>query len=136
MSAEQGCPVVYVAEDNPILLQGLRRALTTNGYTVRTAPDGGAMLRMLESEAGQPDLLLLDVMMPEISGVELLRTLRADRRWVRLPVVLITAATDSVPADLVDDAAVEMLAKPFRLSELLESVARHAGGPPAVDPET
>ena len=54
---------VFIAEDNPILLEGLERALTANGYRVDTAADGKAAIEMLQSEP-LPDLLLLDVMMP------------------------------------------------------------------------
>lgn len=136
MTVDQHCPLVYVAEDNSILLQGLRRALMANGYEVRTASDGAAMLRLLESDSPSPDLLLLDVMMPEMSGVDLLRTLRAGPRWRDLPVVLITAATDAdVTAAVAMDPAVELLAKPFRLNDLLDRVARHAGGTEATHPE-
>ena len=128
MTADQDCRLVYVAEDNAILLQGLRRALIANGYEVRTASDGAAMLRLLESGDPSPDLLLLDVMMPGMSGVDLLRTLRATPRWRELPVVLITAATmPDVTEAAAEDPAVELLAKPFRLDDLLDRVARHAG---------
>lgn len=136
MTADQDCPLVYIAEDNPILLQGLRQALISNGYSVRTAPDGTAMLRLIESQDARPDVLLLDVMMPGMSGVELLRSLRADQRWSRLPVILITAATDdAATAAMEQDAAVELLTKPFRLNDLLDRVARHGGGAPAARPE-
>lgn len=132
MTADQDCPLVYVAEDNAILLQGLRRALIANGYEVRTASDGTAMLRLLESGDPSPDLLLLDVMMPGMSGVDLLRKLRSSPRWRELPVVLITAATmPDVTEAAAEDPAVELLAKPFRLDDLLDRVARHAGPTPA-----
>lgn len=136
MTADQDRPLVYVAEDNSILLQGLRRALTANGYEVRTVPDGAAMLGLLESDGPSPDLLLLDVMMPGMSGLELVRTLRASSRWRRLPVVLITAATDpEVTEAAAADDAVELLSKPFRLNDLLDRVARHARPIEATRPE-
>lgn len=118
-------PVIFVAEDNPILLQGLGRALTANGYHVRTAEDGAAVMSLLAESATAPDLLLLDVMMPGMSGLEVLKTVRGDARWRAVPVVLITAATDeALPASAMREGAVDVMIKPFRLGDLLERVAR------------
>lgn len=129
MKADRDRPTVFIAEDNAILLQGLHRALEANGYEVRTAPDGAEMLRLLERERDSPpDLLLLDVMMPGLTGVELLHRLRADPGWQRLPVVLLTASTEeSVAATAAADERVELMIKPFRLKELLETVASYLG---------
>jgi DNA-binding response OmpR family regulator len=114
---------IFVAEDNPILLQGLGRALTSHGYSVSTAADGEAMLEMLRSQADVPDLLLLDVMMPGLSGLEVLRSVKQDSRLSAIPVVLITAGTDeSLAITALESGAVDVLIKPFRLSELLERI--------------
>ena len=120
MSSTLDQPVtVYVAEDNPILLQGLERALTANGYRVETAADGSTLLGLIGS-MGVPDVLLLDVMMPGKTGVEVLDVVRSDRRTAELPVLLITAATEEVvPPAALAHARVDMLLKPFRLNDLL-----------------
>jgi DNA-binding response OmpR family regulator len=116
---------VFIAEDNPILLQGLDRALSANGYTVGAAEDGPTLLELLGRAPALPDLLLLDVMMPGMSGFELLHALQADARWAGIPVILITAATDeSLPAEAARSGA-EVLLKPFRLGELLERIDAH-----------
>ncbi|MBB4636119.1 diguanylate cyclase [Longimicrobium terrae] len=118
---------VFVADDNPSILQGLDRALKVTGYHVRTATSGRGVLKLLEEAADQvPDLLLLDVMMPEMTGLEVLRTLRLNPRWVDIPVVLITATNDgALPVSALRDGAVDFLTKPFRLDELLARVERH-----------
>jgi two-component system cell cycle response regulator len=117
---------VFVADDNPSILQGLDRALRVTGYTVRTATSGRGVLDLLEQAAEAPDLLLLDVMMPEMTGLEVLRALRLDPRWVDIPVVLITATNDgALPVSALRDGAVDFLTKPFRLDELLARVERH-----------
>jgi two-component system, cell cycle response regulator len=117
---------VFVADDNPILLQGLDRALSANGFRVRTAETGAELLRMLEEAESLPDLLLLDVMMPEMSGLDVLRHLREQERWGDIPVVLITAATDEqLPVAALQHGAVDFLTKPFRLGELLARVEAH-----------
>ena len=117
---------VLVADDNPSILQGLERALKVTGYYVRTANSGRGVLDLLEQEEEAPDLLLLDVMMPEMTGLEVLRTLRQNPRWVDTPVVLITATNDgALPVSALRDGAVDFLTKPFRLDELLARVASH-----------
>jgi two-component system, cell cycle response regulator len=117
---------VFVADDNPSILQGLDRALKVTGYQVRTATSGRAVLDLLRESESVPDLLLLDVMMPEMSGIEVLRTLRQDARWVDIPVVLITATNDgALPVSALRDGAVDFLTKPFRLDELLARVDNH-----------
>jgi two-component system, cell cycle response regulator len=117
---------VFVADDNPSILQGLERALRATGYQVRTATSGTAVLELLEGAATPPDLLLLDVMMPGVTGLDVLRRLRMDSRWMDVPVVLITATNDgALPVSALRDGAVDFLTKPFRLDELLARVDSH-----------
>lgn len=119
-------PTVFVADDNLVLLQGLDRALSANGYSVRTATDGRAVMELMESAPEPPDLLLLDVMMPEMTGLDVLHTVHGDGRWADLPVVLITAKHDvTLPAAAIRGGAVDFLAKPFRLGELMARVEAH-----------
>jgi DNA-binding response OmpR family regulator len=126
LESTQTRATIFVAEDNPILLQGLDRALSANGYQVATAASGEAVLELIEEAESPPDLLLLDVMMPGISGFEVLRTLQAHPRARGLPVVMITAATDdSVYAAAVEGGAADLLIKPFRLGELLDRIETH-----------
>lgn len=117
---------IFIAEDNPILLHGLDRALSASGYAVATASTGEDLLQMLESEERCPDLVLLDVMMPGLNGLEVLRTLQARPNWKGLPVVLITAATDeSLRTTARQAGAADLLVKPFRLRERLERIEAH-----------
>lgn len=118
-----GNPTVFVADDNTAILQGLERALLAKGYQVRTAEDGTGVMELLQAGDPEPDLLLLDVMMPELGGLDVLRAMRADDRWARIPVMLITAAVDDSLAETARrDGAVDFLPKPFRLHELLGRV--------------
>jgi two-component system cell cycle response regulator len=118
-------PTVFVADDNPAILQGLELALKKS-YLVRSATNGRAVLDLLREAAHPPDLLLLDVMMPEMSGLEVLRALRSEDRWSEIPVVLITATHDgALPVSALRDGAVDFLTKPFRLDELLARVDAH-----------
>ena len=118
---------VCIAEDNPILLEGLERALVANGYEVQTAPDGLSVLELLR-DGELPDILLVDVMMPGMNGIEVLEAIRAEPRTSALPVLLITAAADgSLPGSKLDGREVEVLLKPFRLQELLRRIEHHVG---------
>jgi CheY-like chemotaxis protein len=120
---------IYIAEDNPILLQGLERALTANGYSVSTAEDGEAMLRLLH-QGPLPDFLLLDVMMPRLTGIEVLDAVRSDPRTAHIPVMLITAAAEEVvPGRALGTRDVEVLMKPFRLKDLLTKIRLYVEGP-------
>jgi two-component system, cell cycle response regulator len=117
---------VFVADDNPSILLGLDRALKARGYDVRTASTGSGVLRLMLEHPRTPDLVLLDVMMPEMSGIDVLRALRRDERWADVPVVLITATNDgALPVSALRDGAVDFLTKPFRLDELLARVDAH-----------
>lgn len=117
---------IFIAEDNPILLHGLDRALSASGYAVETAASGEDLLQMLQEEERCPDLVLLDLMMSGIGGFEVLRTLQTRPNLKGLPVVLITAATEEgLRATAHEAGAVDLLVKPFRLRELLERIEAH-----------
>jgi two-component system response regulator MprA len=119
---------VLVVDDEPDLRRSLEGGLAFEGYAVATAPDGGRALGML---AGQlPDLVVLDVAMPYVDGLEVCRRIRA--KGYDVPVLLLTArdATDDRVAGL-DAGADDYLVKPFALEELLarlRALLRRAGG--------
>lgn len=118
--------MIFVADDNTGLLAGIERALSSAGYRVRTATSGTAILELLERASQIPDLLLLDVMMPGMNGLEVTKAVSSDPRWMDIPVVLITAANDEfLAASALRDGAVDFLPKPFRLGELLARIDAH-----------
>ena len=111
-------PVILVAEDDPDLQSLLRHALESDGYGVCIAADGQEALD--QYDALSPDLLVLDIMMPRLSGFEVLRELRGDdARRQDVPVLVLTSRSgeDDVLTGFelgVDD----YLTKPFVVSEL------------------
>jgi two-component system response regulator MprA len=110
---------VLVADDDRAIRESLARALTLEGYAVLTAPDGGAALEVVSND--DPDVLVLDVMMPGIDGLTVTRVLRAQGNEV--PVMMLTARTET--SDRVaglDAGADDYLPKPFELDELLARV--------------
>ena len=107
---------ILVVDDDRAVRESLRRSLTFNGYTVETAGDG---LEALEKViADRPDLMVLDVMMPRLDGLEVCRRLRS--AGDDLPILVLTAR-DSVSERVsgLDAGADDYLPKPFALEELL-----------------
>ena len=105
---------VLVVDDEAPVLEVLRRYLTRAGYQIQVAPNGAAALQLLHS-GPVPDLIVLDLMMPVMSGFEVLGTLRANRGWAGIPVIVLTATT-GYSADHLDVGA--LLAKPFNVEDV------------------
>jgi signal transduction histidine kinase len=115
-SQREGLPLVLVVEDNADMARFLARTLAPD-FRVATAPDGLAGLEM--AAALGPDLILSDMMMPRLSGEELLRELRARPDLWSVPVVVLTARSDDgLRVRLLRDGAQDFLTKPFSAEEL------------------
>lgn len=125
-------PTVLVVDDLADARDLLARLLRLGGYKSVTAEDGWAALSAVESEA--PDLVLLDVTMPQMDGVEVLRQLRDHPRWKHLPVVLFTAVEDGPRLEEADRLGIQDLIIKGRIAgnALLERIGRHVPPPCAV----
>jgi two-component system, OmpR family, response regulator MprA len=109
---------ILVVDDERAVRESLRRALELEGYDVELAADGREALDRLESDGRQPDAILLDVLMPEIDGLEVCRRLR--RAGSRLPVLMLTARAEvENRVEGLDAGADDYITKPFALEELL-----------------
>ena len=110
---------ILVVDDEQAVRESLRRSLKFNGYDVALAADGVQAVEAVHSD--NPDLLILDVMMPNMDGLEVCRTLRSEG-WDR-PILVLTArdgVSDRVAG--LDAGADDYLPKPFALEELLARV--------------
>jgi DNA-binding response OmpR family regulator len=118
--------VILVVEDEPNILDPLEFLLERNGLTVDSVVDGAAACRRLEETT--PDLILLDVMIPNIDGFEVLRTVRARHSRDALPVVMLSAKGQE--ADRLKAAALganDFITKPFSNEDLIRRIRRHLG---------
>ncbi|MBI5549399.1 MAG: response regulator transcription factor [Deltaproteobacteria bacterium] len=110
---------ILVVEDDPSIARGLKQNLVFEGYSVEVVADGELGLRFAVDE--QPDLVLLDVMLPRMNGFEVLRELR--RLEVDVPVILLTAKGEEVDKVRgLDLGADDYVVKPFGLAELLARI--------------
>src|ERR671923_505873 len=111
---------VLVVDDERAVRESLRRALELEGYQVELAEDGQEALDRLEAN-GEPDAMILDILMPRVNGLEVCRRLRREGR--RLPVLMLTAReeVENRVAGL-DAGADDYVTKPFALEELLARV--------------
>lgn len=129
---------ILIVEDEPQMRMGLRDNLEFEGYTVDTAEDGRVGLsKILENEY---DLILLDVMMPHLSGFDVCK--KAREKGIRTPVIMLTAKGEEIDKVLgLELGADDYITKPFSLRELLariKAVLRRLGEPgntPAADGE-
>ena len=115
-------PRILVAEDDPASQDMLVRRLTSRGFRVAAVADGIACLKRIEKEV--PDLLLLDVQMPQLTGLEVLRKIREHFTHDSLPVILVTALgeSDDIIAGL-EAGANDYIVKPVHLPVLLARIS-------------
>ena len=115
---------IVCVEDDPEMIELVKLILSRQGYDVVGASSGEAGLVAIEVE--EPDLVLLDLMMPEMDGWEVFQRMRSDERMKDIPVIVVTAKAQSIDKVLglhiakVDD----YITKPFGPNELLSSVMR------------
>jgi CheY-like chemotaxis protein len=119
-------PILIVDDlaDNLFLLKTI---LEAEGYTVEVASSGRAALE--KAEAMPPALMLLDIMMPDMTGYEVTRYIRQNEHLASIPIVLITAYDDAIARQGVAAGADDYLRKPIDFDELLSRVRAHAPNP-------
>ena len=131
--------MIYIVEDDASIRELEQYALQTNGYEATGCEDGAGFWAALRNAA--PDLVILDVMLPDEDGYQILNKLRADPATRAIPVIMVTAKTSEI--DVVkglDHGADDYLCKPFGIMEFISRVKavlrRAAAAAPAPAPKT
>lgn len=127
-------PKVLVVDDEEDVINVLRLVLSKSGYDVITAASGMDGLMRAQSES--PDAILLDIMMHEMDGWEVLKLLKLDDATRGIPVVILSARVE--PKDKIrglQEGAVDYVTKPFAVREILEKMSVILGPAPAPAPQ-
>jgi two-component system, sensor histidine kinase and response regulator len=115
---------ILVVDDEPDVVSLLERTLRADGFEVLTAFDGIGALDVIMAE--KPDLVLLDIMMPMMSGYEVCAQVKSNPQTKDIPIVCLSSAhTPDARAQSLKAGAVELIAKPFFPDELLAQIRRH-----------
>jgi signal transduction histidine kinase len=115
---------ILLVDDNPTNLKMLSESIRDQGWTTLIATDGESAIE--QTEYAQPDLILLDVMMPGIDGFETCRQLKSNLNTFRIPVIFMTALSDSIDKVRgLDMGAVDYIVKPFQHEEVLARIKLH-----------
>lgn len=120
---------ILVVDDDPLLCKLVTRILDTNGYESASVTNGADAIRLFRTM--QPDLVLLDIAMPEMNGYDVARALRVieqDDGRPHTPIVVLTAFARSFSPAVGDEAGVDSyLSKPITTDELLRHISRFLG---------
>jgi CheY-like chemotaxis protein len=109
---------VLVIDDEPSVRGSIEKLLTRSGYDVRLAADGREALELVTSGPA-PDVIVLDLMMPVMTGFEVLSAMRVNERWAKIPVVVLTGTT-GYSADHLGVAAT--MEKPFDIQQIKAAI--------------
>lgn len=115
---------VMVVDDEPDILFTVGQVLEAVGYEVIKAKDGQECFSKLDSLPEKPDLVLLDIMMPEISGWDVAAKIKEKPEWKEIPIVFLTAKGDIMSVGMGNLASVDYIVKPFDIEDLKQRVEK------------
>lgn len=122
----QSGKTVLIVEDNALNLKLLHDILDYHGYFLLTTGRGDEAIEIARQH--RPDLILLDIQLPDITGMEAARRLKSDEYTRRIPIVAVTAfAMSGDRATILRSGCDDYVAKPFNVAEFLKLVARYMG---------
>jgi len=117
---------ILIIDDEPDFIDAVRMRLEANGYEVISSTDGQNGIEKAKKE--KPNLILLDLVMPRLNGIEALAMLKSDLRTANIPVVILTAKAESEYAlDAGRLGASDYLVKPPSMQKVVETVKKYLG---------
>ena len=124
LSCNWGNNVVLIVDDMPENLELLSGLLVDNGFKVRAAIDGKTAIKAVETK--QPDLILLDIQMPDMDGYEVCRILRNSRKTIDIPIIFISGLEETeAKVRAFEAGGVDYITKPFQVEEVIARVKTH-----------
>ena len=120
---QQNKSTILIVDDEQLNLKLLKEFLTLKGFSILEAPDGEQAI--IEAHK-QPDLILLDIMMPVLDGIETFRRLKAEERLKHIPVIFLSAHNDTkTKVECLEMGGTDYISKPFKIQEVLARVKTH-----------
>jgi DNA-binding response OmpR family regulator len=113
---------IIVAEDDTYMQEALKVRLEREGYKVYVTADGALTWRAIQAQ--KPDLVILDLILPRMDGIQILRQLRGDSSTAHIPVIVLTGAGDGERERCLELGAVDFIIKPFSARYLLATIRR------------
>jgi len=114
--------IIMVVDDEPDILLTVGQMLEMSGFQVIKAKDGIECINKLNETSKIPDLVLLDIMMPDMSGWDVAAKLKENPNWKEIPIVFLTAKGDTMSIGMGNLAAEDYIIKPFNIKELIERI--------------
>ncbi len=112
---------ILLVDDEPNILKIISRRLTAEGFEVSLAMDGEVALEKAKAE--MPNLIILDVMLPKLSGYEVCRQLKQDERYRKIPILMLTALAQQSDEEFGFEVGTDAyMRKPFKTRQLLDSI--------------
>lgn len=113
--------LIYVVDDEENIRELIEYNLKKAGYNIRTFADGESFLNSLQDD--MPDLVCLDIMLPDYDGLELCKKIRASKKFKNLPIILLTAKTTEFDTIIgLESGADDYIGKPFSVNELIARI--------------
>lgn len=118
---------ILVVDDEPDIVSMLKIRLEASGYEVLVATDGNTAYSKAKSD--KPDLIILDLMLPDMDGYQVCRLLKYDQNYRRIPIIMLTAKSRKEDKDWGEKVGVDFyLTKPFEPAILLDKIKELLGG--------
>ena len=109
---------ILVVDDEPDILFTVGQMLEISGYEVIKAKNGDEAIDKLTNLPNNPDLIILDIMMPELSGWDVAAKIKENLKWKNIPIVFLTAKGDTMSVGMGGLTAEDYIVKPFNIEDL------------------
>lgn len=111
---------ILVVDDDPVIQKFLNEILRRNGYEVNSAKDGLEAMAALHFDV--PDLMILDIMMPNMNGYDVCRAVKVDVRLKQIPIILLTALDQEIQSRFLRSLGIEYLNKTCKAEDILNKI--------------